>query len=385
MEDVAVNSKPITDVINNCVIDNIYYQTMGVDVAIPYIIGAPGGGKTASISTLTDQQSWGLLSTHFALKPIEESGGIPQFENITINNEEVLATKWSFPDIMKNLYIMAEQHEIVVWLLDDMHLAGSIHLALLYELLTERKLREFKLPDNVAIVMAGNHGSSKAGAKTQFSAIVNRCVFFPIYSDFQQWKINFAIPNNVHNAIISFLENDQYNGFFHEEEQVDTPWGSPRAWTRFSNTLKCMEQRNNNSTVKTDWLLYGCAGHVSKEAASAFSTYYQIFMKFNIKDIFTKIDKYTLPENPVDKYALAFASINYFIDGDNYKKYLTEFCKLVIKYNQNHPDLSLMIMHSVLEYESALNKRNILKNMLVELHKIEPGSTTKLIAELKEV
>jgi hypothetical protein len=42
-------------------------------------------------------------------------------------------------------------------------------------------------------------------------------------------------------------------------------------------------------------------------------------------------------------------------------------------------------MHSILEYESALNKRNILKNILIELNRIEPGSTMNLIAELKEV
>ena len=378
------NTKPLNEIIN-LIIDNVYYQTMGIDVAIPYIIGAPGAGKTATVNSMTNELGWGLVSTHFALKPLEETGGIPQFERVEINGKDELATIWSFPDIMKNIYKMSEKHEVVIWLLDDMHLCGAVHAALLYELLTERKLREFKLPKNVGIVMAGNHGSSKAGAKTQFSAIINRCCLYPIHTEYSSWRKNFAIGNNIHPSILSFLGNDMHQQFFHEEEQVETPWGSPRSWTRFSNTLRCMEQRNNNSQIQTDWLIYVTSGHVSKEAASSFANYYQIFMKFDIDKILANIDGYKLPESNIDKYALVFASIEFYCSNEHYKTHSSNFGKLLIKIGEQNPDLVLVSLTTILDYERILGKKSVVIELLDHLRKIDPTFTQSLIKELKDV
>ena len=141
-------SKPITEVIK-LIEANVYLQISRVDVAIPYMVGAPGGGKTASIKAMCTKNNWELLSTHFALKPLEETGGIPQFNKIVVNGEEQLGTVWSFPDIFGKLYELASKSNLVVWNLDDSHLLGPVHQAQMYELLTERSLRGYHLPDNV--------------------------------------------------------------------------------------------------------------------------------------------------------------------------------------------------------------------------------------------
>jgi len=113
-------------------------------------------------------------------------------------------------------------------------------MGLLYELFTERSLRGYQIPQNCAMVMAGNT-SSKSGAKSMFSAIINRCVMMPVFTDFNGWKTNFALKENIHPGVISFLGNAQYQKFFHEDEQIDVAWGSPRSWTRFANEIKSRE------------------------------------------------------------------------------------------------------------------------------------------------
>jgi len=376
-------SKEINDVMQ-LVTSNIFMQVNGLDVAYPYIAGSPGGGKTTALSTLCDQLKWGLISTHFALKPLEETGGIPQFETIKIGGKDTLATIWSFPDIMKELYIQAEQHKLVVWLLDDIHLCGSIHMAMLYELLTERKLRDYKLPKNVAIVLAGNHGNNKAGAKTMFSAIINRVSLFPIYTSFTGWKMNFAIKNKIHPAIMSFLGNNKYDQFFHETEQVDTPWGSPRSWTRLSNIISQLE-RWNKKELNSDELLYLAHSHVSKEGASEFLQYYKIFMKFNIKDIIQNADQFKLPDSPVNKYALAFALCSYYSGLKDPNEIIKQFSKIIYNYIRDSPDLGIMIIHEIIDIEKCLNRRNLYSALSKELNIIEPGITNHLLKEITSV
>lgn len=372
-------SRPLHEAIQ-FVIGNVTLQAQQVDVAFPYVAGCPGGGKTASIAELAKKHNYGLVSTHFALKPYEETGGIPQFETIKIDGKDTLATTWSFPDIMKSLYIESEKYKdsIVIWLLDDMHLCGSIHMALLYELLTERKLRDFKIPDNVAIVLAGNHGSNKAGSKTMFSAIVNRVCMLPVHTDFSGWKEAYA-SGVVHPAIISFLENKQFVQFFHEDEEIDSPWCSPRSWSRLSNIIFALETWTPGGTISEYDLLYIANGHVSKSAASEFAKYYSAYKNFNIKEIFSNIDDYEIPDLLISKYALAFSAMTYYIGLSRRVEAHSKFAKLIYKFMQTSPEMALMIMTEIFVCEKNKIVSNISSNIIGELRKIDQMGTLEFI------
>jgi len=394
------HTKPLHEICQ-LVVGNCYQQIMGEDVAAPYVIGAPGGGKTASLQALCETNYWGIVSTHFALKPLEETGGIPQFETFVVGGQEILGTTWSFPDIMKSLFLeseriinlhntmfkekkLARKNPMVIWLLDDMHLCSAVHNAMLYELLTERKLREYKIPKNVAIVLAGNHASSKAGAKVMFSAIVNRSALFPVHTSFDYWKKHFAIPNGIHPAVMSFLENDQYNQFFHETEQVDVPWGSPRSWSRLSNMISTHEKWYSKSMAE-DLTLYVATAHVGKVGASEFANYYHIFSKFDIPAILAASEKFELPDNPVDRYALAYALTSDFAGRKDRKNISEAFSRILFKYIKDHADLGLMVVHEILNIEKILNKRDLYLTVANHLNNFEPGITENLIAEVTDV
>lgn len=379
------NEKPLKEAVELAMM-NCYMQVQGIDVAYPYIAGAPGGGKTWSIGDLCRKSKWGLISTHFPLKPYEETGGIPQFNEVTVNGEKCLGTTWSFPDVMGEMYKLAEQYKDtqVVWLLEDMHLCGAVHMGLLYELLTERKLREYHLPKNVSIVLLGNHGSNKAGAKTVFSAIINRIFMMPTFSSFEDWKMDFAIPNNIHKAIVSWLQNEQNEQFFHEEEQVDTPWCSPRAWTRLSNYMQNYEHWFDKP-MEEDKLLYLAAGHVSKTAASNFTTYYKIFSKFNIEEDLKNANNFQIPQDPINRYAFAFALLSHMTGAKDRKNQIPNFAKLVYKYLKDHQDLGLMIMHEIINIAKVTKNNNFYLNTAKELNTIENGITRRLLDDVINV
>jgi len=202
----------------------------------------------------------------------------------------------------------------------------------------------------------------------------------PIFTSYEGWKKNFAIRNEVHLGIQSFLGNDRYQQFFHEDEQVDASWGSPRSWTRLSNIIKAMEQWNEKIT--DDDLLYIAQGHVSKNASSEFLQYYKIFNKFDVPEILKKGESYELPESTVDKYALAYAMCSYLGGVKDRKPINKDFSKVTYKYLKNYPDLGIMIIHELLDMEKMLNRKNIFMNISKELNEIEPGITGKLLEEV---
>jgi len=380
------NSKALHEVINE-VLWNCHLQTQGIDVGIPFICGAPGGGKTASIHYLSKEYGFGVVSTHIALKPIEETGGIPQFDTIMINGKPVLGTIWSFPDIMKTLYDMSElkKDSIVVWLLDDAHLLSPIHMGLLYELFTERSLRGYQIPKNCAMVMAGNT-SSKSGAKSMFSAIINRCVLMPVYTDFNGWKNNFALKEEtrVHPAFVSFLGHQQYQKFFHEEEQVDVAWGSPRSWTRFANEVKLREEFHKK-IISTDVCLYLGTGYVGKEGASEFTTYYKIYSEFDIDNILANYKEYNLPPDNVKMYALAYALTTNYIGRSDRDKFLPNISHLIGLFMKEASELSIMMIKEIRQFEKISNKKNILNKIIMQLQKTEPDLTRSTLKEIVDI
>ncbi len=331
-----------------------------------------------------------VISTHFALKSIEEITGIPQHATIMVAGQEKLCTIWSMPDILRSLYERSEEcykktqldkrPRMVIWLLDDSHLLSPIHMSQLYETLTERSIKGHKLPDNVAIVLAGNDGSSMAGAKIKFSAIINRIWLMKIRADFNYWKKEFALKNHIHPAVISFLNQDHYQRFFHEPEQVDSAWASPRSWSRFSNMLVSWEAKNKK--IATEIILLSMShGTIGSDASSHFTTYYKIYSKFKVNEIVAAYKTFEVPKDPMDQYALAYAIINYYVGNTDRNTLITAISHIIGKYLENLPDIGIIICKELLSMVESIGKKQVANTVLRNLHKNFPNLLTNVIKE----
>ncbi len=414
MDELVKDSLPLNDVVEKLLIFNAVLQTSGDDfslkrggVAIPYIVSQPGAGKTASFANLCRIIGWELITVHLAMKPLEELGGIPNFTDIEINGKKYPGTVWTIPDLIGQLYTSANKAGIngVFLCFDDIHLCGAMYLGMMQEFFTERTIRGYAIPENTAIVLFGN-STNKAGAKTTSSAITNRCAMMPVITSFDNWRKNFALGTStempslgydmnkvrdlaskitrVHPAVVSFLENDVYQKFFHEEEQVEKAWGSPRSWTRLSNWIMAYEIVTGRM-MDSHFLTYLAAGHVGKEGASDFAKYYNIFSKFDIPHIFDTVDTYQLPDSMVDKYALAFAMSSFYCNHENRKTYTTAFCKMILKFIDQYKDMALIIVRDILDTEKLTKKKTIYMEFSMEINKLRSGVTHMLLEEVNNV
>lgn len=368
-------------VLANCVLQCTPEIMLKGGVSIPLLLSKPGAGKTSICQQKVAPLNWGMLTIQPALKPIEEYGGIPKFKT----TKGVLGTVWSIPEVLVELHRLSEIHELIIFFWDDIHLCGPEHLALMQECFTERSIRGYKLPSNVAILLAGNP-SHKAGFRSLSSAIINRCVRLPVCSKFEDWKKNFAVQNSIHNSIISFLGHAMYTKYFHEEEQVDDPWASPRQWTRLSNFL-CSYEEQTDKMMPTNQMLFYATGHIGKEAASQYMRYYEIFMKFDMKSVFDNSTTFVTPDDELDRYVFVFAALNYITNKYNKKTQdllndqIVDIISVLLSTDES---LGLLLLKELMMVDSKSIKTKIKIPVIIDaLEIVNPGLIKTILDDRK--
>lgn len=382
---------------------NANLQIEGVDMAIPYVVGDPGIGKTRFLEYECQRLGFGFVPFHFSLIPIEEIGGLPVFKKTEYENTEINGTEWSLPDIMTKIYEAANKFKKVIVFLDDFHMCSPAHLSLGYEMFTEKKLRGYKFPKNTAFILAGND-SVKSGSKQMFGAIVNRVCMQRVVPHFDQWMMEYAIPSKINPKIISFLKNQINRSYFLGEESTNEPWPSPRSWSRFSEMLNAMEQYI--PSIDINKIMYIAYGHVGPKAASEFAAYYDIYSKTEMGLIFDGKKDIIIPSNNTDMYIYGMSASNEYVNRivENNTNNITKTSKtnlqrdsaiktiatIITKIGASNIEIAVALLKNISEYEMALGKNNTreklyLDKVLEEIKNEDKEIDTKLTKSLTDI
>lgn len=371
---LTVNSRPLSE-ITSIIVGMLNMQTFTttnsfgfeqpIDVAIPFLQGPPGIGKTAIITQVCHQYGFNLMSVHYGLKPLEDVSGLPDFGNmITINGAEIKSTRFTPPDIVSLSWELynKEPDKLIVIFLDDFHMAPPLLKSLGYEMFTSKSLRNYKFPPKTAFILAGNVGK-KAGSEKIPSPIVNRIAVLNVDVSFDAWKKDFAIPNGVNSKIINFLSNPKYQKYFQQEEQINNAWASPRSWVRWSTLLNNLEQFMDISHAD---LLYYTDAHVGPEAASDFSAYYKLYANINATAYINGEIPIVVPDVMADKYIFMLACISEFFklyaETQNQTKrntFVQNLSDIIIGIAATSREIAITGLREIILTENSLKLRNI--------------------------
>lgn len=371
-----INKKIPTSIRNQC-----SERLMG-KVAIPYIVSAPGCGKTQMMAQMCGELGWGLVSLHIGQIPIEELGGFPVMKRkkLKINGEvkDMDVPEMSMSPYLSKVFELSANHEHVVLFLDDFHTATGSAQQIGFQLFTERKFREFKLPDNCGLVLAGNR-SIMAGTKAMLSPNINRLAYFPVTMSASDWIANYAIPNEVHPAVISFISKQ--DGFLYSEESSE-PWCSPRSWAYFGHDL---------ATSTGFDVSYLAAAYLSKEAAQEFNLYNRLYMGIEIDKVFDRKKEISIPEDNLELYVTIMATVFELFSRRGSKQLTNAIVvtsEIFIKLHSIKPEIVMSGIKAIAINVTALKLKqqpSIFGQLITKIQETDPeiaNSISKMISEI---
>jgi hypothetical protein len=278
-----------------------------------FIWGGPGIGKSAVVRQLAIGLAVPLQDVRALLLDPVDLRGLPFLGSDG-------RSKWATPEFLP-------KDGSGILFLDELNAAPAMVQASCYQLVLDRKLGEYTLPDGWAIVAAGNRDSDRAVTTRMPTPLRNRFVHLEFEVDLQEWS-EWAIQAGIRPEVIAFLRFRQelLNAF----DRDANAFPSPRSWEFVSGILKATP----NQAIEHELF----AGAVGAGAATEFSAFLKTFRELpNIDAILMNPHKEPVPENAAAQYAVASA-LAYCASDTNFDRicsYLgrlpTEFSVLCVR------------------------------------------------------
>jgi hypothetical protein len=248
-----------------------------------FIWGGPGIGKSAVVRQLAEALAVPLRDVRALLLDPVDLRGLPFLGNDG-------RSKWATPDFLP-------QEGSGILFLDELNAAPAMVQASCYQLVLDRKLGEYALPDGWAIVAAGNRDSDRAVTTRMPTPLRNRFVHLEFEVDLQEWA-EWAIEASIRPEVIAFLRFRQELLSAFDRDANAFP--SPRSWEFVSRILGATPDQSVEHEL--------FAGAVGAGAATEFSAFLKTFRELpNIDAILLNPLKEPVPENAAAQYAVASA------------------------------------------------------------------------------
>lgn len=252
---------------------------------------------------------------------VEFMSGLPNEEHLlhldrySISFDRSIATRWSMPEILV-LANTAAQSKPTILLLDDFHLANQSVQPYFFKLLLQRQLGDFKLDDNVVIVLTIND-SIEANFNGFNSALRNRISILPIEFNFDHWFNTFG--RYIDYRVSSFLRAKSSYTIETESTGIEG-YASARAWTSIAAELK---QHTDEFILANASII--AAMQVSKEAANAFHKHIQFIQAINFEKVVANRQIIDISSKDLIEQ-FTYQYITNFIHTVEDGKYLLELC-----------------------------------------------------------
>lgn len=213
-------------------------------------LGKGGIGKTESIMHLAKTElQIGYVDIRLLLYTETDLKGIP-YPNKT-NTKTIWLQNNILPTVEKD-------GESGILVLDEITSANKSVRTAAYQLLNERKLGEYELPDRWIVVCLGNgedDGGDYRGIEGNFA---NRCSVYNVVTSVDDWK-DWAIKNNINSLVtgyVSFRPSELHS--YNTDTNEEILFASPRSWKAVSDILN--KQQFNGEDIITKSRILGNLG-----------------------------------------------------------------------------------------------------------------------------
>ena len=131
---------------------------------------------------------------------------------------------------------LASQYPVVVLFLDELNSAAPSVQSAAYQLILNRRIGKYKLPDNVVMVAAGNRESDKGVTYRMPTPLANRFIHQEMKVDFASWQ-EWAVLNKIHKDVVGYLSFAKQDLYDFDAKSASRAFATPRSWSFVSDLL----------------------------------------------------------------------------------------------------------------------------------------------------
>lgn len=251
-----------------------------------FLWGAPGIGKSSIVHKVAKDNNLDLIDLRISQLAPTDIRGLPHVED----GMAKFAPPSYLPHTGKGILFV-----------DEFNMASPSMMGIAQQLILDRRVGDYKVPDGWYIVAAGNRVEDRAAVSQMPAPVANRFIHFYVDPSLDSWK-EYAIVSDVSDQIISFLNfRPQLLFNFNKSAQA---WPSPRSWEFASDLLKVDESID---------------AAVGEGAAGEFYSYQAIYSKLPDVDLILNGNlEISVPKEPSLTYAICGAMVAKSKTADHY-------------------------------------------------------------------
>jgi len=286
-----------------------------------FIWGAPGIGKSSIVKQIARERGIDFIDLRLSLLDPTDLKGIPFY------NAKAHQALWAPP-----AFLPREGEGILF--LDELNSAAPAVQASAYQLILDRKVGDYILPEGYAIVAAGNRESDRGVVYKMPAPLANRFVHFELEVSVEDWK-EWAYATKIDSRIIAYIGYKNEALFTFDATKHEKSFATPRSW-EFVHQILC-------SNMPEKLLLKSIEGAVGEALAIDFMAFSKVMAHLpDIEGILEGREKsYT---DAVDVlYALASGVVSHYLQNPK-ELYLENLLAYTLKMK---PEFAVMIVQDL--------------------------------------
>lgn len=192
--------------------------------------GPPGVGKSDMVREVALKHQAPVIDIRLSQMEPSDLRGIPFRSNGLV--------EWAIPSLLPN----AGRHgREGILFLDEITSAPPTVSAAAYQLILDRRLGEYQVPDGWAIFAAGNRQGDRGVTYSMPAPLANRFSHFEVETNLDDW-VAWAYRNNIDERIIGFLRFRPELLFDFDPAHNPVAFPSPRSWEFAHRALQKFER-----------------------------------------------------------------------------------------------------------------------------------------------
>ena len=216
--------------------------------------GPPGVGKSQIVAQIGERHNAPVIDVRLSQMEPSDLRGIP------FRDSELV--EWAIPSMLPN----AERHGAQgILFLDEITSAVPSVSAAAYQLILDRRLGDYRVPDGWAIFAAGNRQGDRGVTYTMPAPLANRFSHFEVDLNLDDW-VAWAYQNGIDERIIGFLRFRPEQLFNFDPAHNPVAFPTPRSWEFVHRAL----QKFGDSPALLLGTLQACVGPAAGIELKAF-------------------------------------------------------------------------------------------------------------------